>query len=80
MKKIDAYGWEYYDKLPSTYRLAKLDDFILNGKLRIGMEFLIQWALTTTDFYQVCIVSERLKSKWLIPFIEDNRVFVKDIN
>jgi hypothetical protein len=74
---IDKNGWEYYEKIPENYRLATIDDFVTNNRLKIGMEFLIQWALTREDYYQVCIVSERLRSRWLIPFIEENRVFVK---
>lgn len=80
MKKTDRHGWEYYDKLPENYRLAEIDDFVKNGKLKIGMEFLIQWALSRDDYFQICYVSDRLTSKWLILFIEENRVFVKVIN
>jgi len=73
--KIDHNGWRYYDKLPVGFRLASIDDFIENGKVKMDMEFLIKWA--SAEYYQVCKVSENLTSVFLIPIIEDKRVFVK---
>ena len=58
--KTDQYGWGYHDKLPDGYRLATINDFILNGRLNLRMEFLILWV--RKEYYQVCIVSENLKS------------------
>lgn len=75
-KKTDRWGGEYYELLPSGWRLAGLDDFHLNGRLKIGMEFLIRWA-DNVNHYQVCIVSRNLKGAWLLPFITAERVFVK---
>jgi hypothetical protein len=72
---IDLNGFEYYDQLPEEYRLADLDDFHINGRKKIGMEFLIKWV--TREYYQVCVVSENLKGPVLQSFINDNRVFVK---
>jgi len=77
-RKIDPIGNEYYEQLPEGWRLASLDDFHTKGRKKIGMEFLIQWALTRTDYYQVCIVSERLTAQWLNPFILDKRVFIHE--
>ena len=74
--KTDQYGWGYHDKLPDGYRLATINDFILNGRLNLRMEFLILWV--RKEYYQVCIVSENLKSVILLPFIDDHRVFVKN--
>ena len=74
-KKIDRYGWEYYDQVPSDFSLAKFDDFHVNGIKKLGMEFLIRYA--DIEKYQVCIVSERLTSTFLQPFIKHNRVFTK---
>jgi hypothetical protein len=74
--KTDANGWAYYDKLPDGFRLAGIDDFIEKGKVKIGMMFLIKWI--SKEYYQVCKVSENLTSKFLIPFIDDKRVFIHE--
>ncbi len=74
--KTDQYGWGYHDKLPDGFRLATIEDFIENEKVKLGMEFLILWV--RKEYYQVCIVSENLKSVILLPFIDDHRVFVKN--
>lgn len=74
--KIDKYGLKFTDVLPDEFSLAKIDDFLSNGKLRMGMTYLVKWA-DRDDYYELRTVNERLTSKWLIPFIEDNRVFVK---
>jgi hypothetical protein len=73
--KTDQNGWPYYDKLPDEYRLATINDFILNGRLNLRMEFLIK--RVQTEHYDVYNVSANLKSTFLIPFITDQRVFVK---
>ncbi len=75
LKKIDGYGWEYYDSVPDDFILATMEDFHVKGIKRIGLEFLIRYA--DKEKYQVCIVSERLTSVFLQPFIEANRVFIK---
>lgn len=74
--KIDHNGWGYYDKLPDGFRLATIEDFIENGKVKMGMEFLIKWS--SAEYYQVCKVSENLKSAFLIPIIDDKMVFVHE--
>ena len=75
LKKTDGYGWEYYDSVPGDFILATLEDFHIKGVKRIGLEFLIRYA--DKEKYQVCIVSERLTSTFLLPFIQANRVFIK---
>ncbi len=75
LKKIDQYGWEYYDSVPGDFTLATLEDFHIKGVKRIGLEFLIRYA--DKEKYQVCIVTEGLTSVFLQPFIEANRVFIK---
>lgn len=74
--KMDQNGWPYHDKLPEGFRVAKLEDFLVNGKRRIGLQFLIKWA--TREYFQVCVVSENLTGSILKPFIDENRVFVKN--
>jgi hypothetical protein len=73
--KVDKNGFGYYDKLPDGYRLAIIDDFHFQGKKKIGLQFLIRWH--SAEYYQICKVSETLTSKFLIPFIESSRVYVK---
>jgi hypothetical protein len=73
--KINRSGFEYYSELPENFRLASIDDFIVTGKRRIGLIFLIQW-VENASFYQVCYVSMNLTRAFLDPFLADNRVFV----
>ena len=73
--KVNKSGFRYYSELPENYRLATIDDFIVDGKRRIGLMFLIQW-IDDASFYQISYVSMNLTRKILIPHIEDKRVFV----
>ena len=73
---INQHGFEYYDKLPDGFRLAKLDDFLEKGKRKIGMKFLIQWS-SNEDVYQICEVKMSLTSAILNPFFEYDQVFVE---
>ena len=72
---IDKFGWEYYDKVPDNFTEGNIDDFHLEGRRKLGMAFLIKWA--DKEYYQICIVSERLTAKFLLPFIQAKRVFIK---
>lgn len=74
--KVDKNGFEYVDKLPEGMLLACLDDFHMNGKKNIGMEYLIQW-VDNPNYYEYHQVNENLKGISLLPFINDKRVFVK---
>jgi len=74
-KKIDRFGWEYYDQVPEDFKQACLDDFHHMGRLLIGQEFIIKYA--DTQKFQVCYISERLTGRFLLPFIQANRVFIK---
>jgi len=40
--KTDKYGFSFYDKLPDGFRLGKMEDFHVNRKKKVGMEYLIQ--------------------------------------
>jgi len=73
--KKNQSGFAYFSELPENFRLATIDDFIVNGKRRIGLMFLIQW-IDDASFYQICYVSMNLTRKILGPHIEDKRVFV----
>ena len=75
-KKYTYSGFAYYDKLPENFRKATLDDFTREGKRRLGMIFLIQWA-DNEDVFQICEVSINLTSDFLAPFIDDDRVYVE---
>lgn len=74
--KVDHNGWKYFDELPAGYRVASLDDFHTEGKRKIGMEFLIRWV--SRNYYQVCVVTDRLSAAWLNEFVIGNRVYVKE--
>jgi hypothetical protein len=74
--KINRSGFNYYSELPENFRLATIDDFIVNDKRRIGLLFLIQW-IDDASFYQVCYVSINLTRAILGPHLEDKRVFVQ---
>lgn len=74
--KIDQNGFEYFDKLPEGYRLATMADFHVNGRKKIGMEYLIQWA-RRSEYYEIRRITEKLTGEWLSPFIQCNRVFIK---
>jgi hypothetical protein len=74
--KSDKNGYPYFDQLPEEYRIATIDDFHKNGKLNIGMKFLIRW-IDNENYYEVREVKENLTGKYLKPHIDDNRVFVE---
>ena len=74
--RIEKDGWAYYDKLPDEFHQAKIEDFVINGRRRIGMIFLIKWV--SKPIYQECKVTDTLTSSFLKPFIDENRVFVNN--
>ena len=65
-----------FSALPQSFRLANIGDFVMDGKRKIGMQFLIKWE-SRDSFYQLCIVSMNLTAGFLQPFINLNRVFVE---
>jgi hypothetical protein len=73
--KKDKYGWEYYDKLPEGFRLATMEDFHINGKKNVGMQYLIKRA--SQDHYEVHFIREHTRSISLKPFLDHEMVFVK---
>jgi hypothetical protein len=73
--KIDSYGFPFYDKMPDGYRVAIIDDFHFHGRKRIGMEYLM--TRVTDNKIEIHRVTENLSAGDLMPFINDNRVFVK---
>jgi len=75
----DPNGFSYYDHLPDGFVLAVMDDFIERGRRRIGMEFVIQWAIRE-NYYQLCRVSETLTRGALEPFMNAGRVFIHKNN
>lgn len=74
---IDAYGWEYYDKLPDGFRLATMDDFHVAGKKKVGMQYLIKRA--TQDHYEVHYVREHTRSQSLKPFLDHQMVYINSM-
>jgi hypothetical protein len=75
MVKTDKYGWKYYENLPTGFRLASLEDFHINGRKKVGMEYLIQRA--NQPHFEIHYVREETKAVILIPFIDFEMVFVR---
>lgn len=75
MKKISPYGFEYFDELPAGWSQASLEDFHKNGRIRIGMEFIIHGY--HMHRYELNIVKEGLKASFLKQFVDEGRVYVK---
>jgi hypothetical protein len=70
----DDFGFRYLESLPENTREATLDDFHVQGKLILGRQFLIlgyHWPV-----YQLYEVTEQLTGIFLMPFIEDHRVYI----
>jgi hypothetical protein len=70
----DEFGFRYLELLPENAREATLDDFHVQGKLILGMQFLIlgyHWPV-----YQLYEVTEKLTATFLLPFIEDHRLYI----
>ena len=70
-------GHDCYSVSPlmSEINQDAIDDFIVDGKRKLGMMFLIQW-VDNAFFYQICYVSINLTSAILNPHLESKRVFV----
>ena len=77
-KSVDKCGWKYYPGLPEDFVLAGLDDFHINRKLKLGMEYIIKW--DGKQYYEIRTVNSDLSAKWLLPFIEGKRVFIRKQN
>ena len=73
--KTDCNGWKYYDRLPQGYRQGGIEDFHINGKKKVGMEYLIQRA--DQQYFEVHIIIEETRSKNLKPFFDWDMIFVK---
>jgi hypothetical protein len=77
-KSVDRFGWEYYPGLPQDFIPARLEDFHINRKLKLGMEYVIKW--DDRQYYEIRVVNSELSGKWLLPFIEFGRVFIRKLN
>jgi len=73
--KIDRFGWEYYQELPSGYRLGTPEDFHIRGKKKAGMKYLIQRA--DQPHLEIHYLREDTKSSRLKPFFDFGMIFVK---
>ena len=73
MIKTDEIG-DFYDSLPQGFKLASIDDFHTQGKLNIGMTFLVEW--NDQVRFSIRKVNEDLSGKKINPFIGANKVFV----
>jgi len=70
------YGLFIYPKLPKGMKIATLDDFLSNGLIRIGLDFLVK--CSSTEEYEAHKVGEDTINKWS-RHIEAERVFIKQI-
>jgi hypothetical protein len=75
--KIDKWGWSHYDKLPEGFRLATINDFHFQGKKKIGLGYLVRWR-DNKNYFEIRMIDEKLTAEWLMPFIKEERVFVKN--
>ena len=73
-KSIDKNGFVHYPSLPEGWVLATIDDFHVNRKLNLGMEYVIKW--DDREFYECRTVTVDLKRDWLMQFIIWDRVFI----
>lgn len=71
---ISIHGFEYFDELPKTTRLATMDDFHKDGRLKVGMYFIVhQYSDGKYGLYEV---HKTLTGKRLKPFIDHGRIFI----
>ncbi len=68
----------FYDSLPEGFQQATIDDFHLQGKMNIGMIYLVQW--NDEIRFSIREVNESLTGKKINPFIIANKVFVLKAN
>ena len=73
--KTDKYGFSFYDKLPDGFRLGKMEDFNVNRKKKVGMEYLIQRG--DQQYFEIHFVTEHTRAESLVPFFEWDMIFVK---
>ena len=69
---------EFFKELPTNYHLATGADFHTQGKLKLGMKYLVFSDLQKV--YQCYVVTDRLKGVRLTEFLVDDRVFIQNEN
>lgn len=74
---INIAGIICYKSQPENTRLATKEDFFLNGKLKMGMYYLIH-AYHDNDF-EAYKVNSKFNIKNIEPWLNNNRVFIKNI-
>ncbi|HNS47046.1 MAG TPA: hypothetical protein PKH94_07390 [Bacteroidales bacterium] len=74
MRKTDEHGFEYYDQLPSDFRLASMEDFE-KGFMNHGRSILV---LSSTDERYECYQVNNPLSDNLRLFTNLGRLFVQD--
>jgi hypothetical protein len=73
MIKTDHIG-DYYNSFPQGFKLAIIDDFHTQGKVNVGMIYLVLW--NNEIRYSVRKVNDDLTGKKINPLIRVNKVFV----
>jgi hypothetical protein len=73
--KVDKLNLPYFEKLPEGYRPGKMEDFHLNGRKKIGMEYLIHTFYS--GVFEVHKIGEETTALKLKAFFEENRIYIK---
>ena len=72
--KTDRNGWKYYIQLPDGFRHGTMEDFHVDGKKKVGMEYLIQRA--DQQYFEIHYVIKETQAKNLKPFFDWDMIFV----
>lgn len=67
-------GFHYYPSKPDNCRPGVLEDFLYDGKKKVGMEYLVYSELK--DQYQVYVVREATTGKKIKEFIDNEILYV----
>lgn len=70
----NSYGFEYYPERPENCRLGTMNDFVSNGRKKVGMEYLVYSEYK--DQFQVYTVKEGTTGMKIKDFIDRGILYV----